>query len=127
MGGRIVVVDDERGIANSLQLILNISGYQCEVAYSGEEALQVVAATDPDVVISDVVMPEMNGIELATRLRESHPRLRVILLSGNAVTQDLLTEAGSTVGEILILPKPYSPPELLRIIAEEYRKAQAAG
>jgi CheY-like chemotaxis protein len=114
---RILVVDDERGIADSLKTILTIAGYDCTAAYSAIEAMQLLTSFQPHLVITDVIMPGMTGVDLASELRNTHPGLPVILLSGNAATQELLTRAGETVGPVLLLPKPYSPRELLGLVS----------
>jgi DNA-binding response OmpR family regulator len=115
---RILIVDDEPGITKSLSAILTISGYECLAASSATEARQLLANFNPDLIISDVIMPGMSGVELAAELCTSHPALPVILLSGNAATQELLTRAGGSIGPAIVLPKPYSPRELLRLVHE---------
>ena len=113
---RILVVDDERGIADSVRGILTMHGYESVSMYSALEALDSIAEFNPHLVISDVVMPNMNGIELMGALRAKHPEISVILISGNAATEQLLAEAGETVGPVKILAKPFAPRELLRLI-----------
>ena len=99
MGRRVLVVDDDRGIVDTLQTILTMAGYDCATSDNGNDALQLAGHFDPHLVISDVMMPGMSGVELALKLRNSHPRMRIILLSGHANTQDLLTQAPSPVDE----------------------------
>jgi CheY-like chemotaxis protein len=126
MGRRVLVVDDDRGVIDTLQTILSIAGYDCATSDNGNEALQLACHFDPHLVISDVMMPGMSGVELALELRNSRPQLRIILLSGHANTQDLLTQAGESLGPVLVLPKPYPPRELLRLVAELTDTAQSA-
>ena len=123
---RVLVVDDDRGIADSLQTILAIAGYDCIATYSASEAIRLVSTFMPHLVISDVVMPGMTGIDLASTLRGSNPSLPVILLSGNAATEELLVQAGEGLGSVLVLAKPYSPRKLLRIVAEITELTQSA-
>jgi len=115
---RVLVVDDERGVDDTLKTILTLSGYDCAVAYTASDALKVVNSFGPHLVITDVIMPGMNGIDLASELRTSHPFLPVILLSGNALSQELLAQADESLGPVLLLPKPFSPRQMLRVVAE---------
>jgi len=126
MGRRVLVVDDDRGIVDTLQTILTMAGYDCATSDNGNDALQLAGHFDPHLVISDVMMPGMSGVELALKLRNSHPRMRIILLSGHANTQDLLTQAGESLGTVLVLPKPYPPRELLKLVAELTDTAHSA-
>jgi CheY-like chemotaxis protein len=86
----VLVADDERIIADTLALILNNSGYRAIAVYSGEQALQAAAESTPHVLISDVVMGGMNGIEAALAILRICPQCHVILFSGQAVTADLV-------------------------------------
>lgn len=115
---RILVVDDERGIADSVRAILTMNGYESVSMYSASEALDLMTDFKPHLVISDVVMPNMNGIELLKQLRSKFPQTAVILISGNAATEQLLIEAADVVKNVKVLAKPFSPRELLRIIGD---------
>jgi DNA-binding NtrC family response regulator len=114
---RIIVVDDEALIADTLVLILHLSGYDARAFYDAETALRECAACDPEVLISDVIMPGMSGVELAVKIRERHPSCRVILFSGNAAVADLLEMARSRGYEFEVLLKPVPPEEILAIVA----------
>src|SRR5690349_18388881 len=83
-GRKILVVDDERVIADTLVAILNVSGYSASAAYNGDSALAAIGAAIPDMLISDVCMPGMNGIELAMQVRQRYPQCMVLLFSGHA-------------------------------------------
>lgn len=119
MAPRILVVDDDRHIADTLKTILESVGYDCVVSYSAADALETVELVKPVLVISDVVMPGMTGIELVLQLRARDPHLRIILLSGNAATEELLAQAGETVGPVTVIAKPCSPRELIRVVGEK--------
>lgn len=110
---RVLVVDDERLIADTLSAILAESGFSASAAYSAEEALAAARTEQPDIVISDVLMPKMTGVELGIRLREELPEARVILFSGQAATSELMRKA-QTDGYIFeLFPKPIHPEELI--------------
>ena len=114
---RVMVVDDERLIADSFALILQSRGYQTRVAYDAEEAITIAAEFDPQAVISDVVMPGMNGLDLAVYLSEHHPQCKMLLISGNAAASALLDDAARQGHYHQILPKPIHPLQLLEFLA----------
>lgn len=113
--GRLIifVVDDESVISKTLAIILNQSGFTATAFENASEALAAARSTRVDVLISDVVMPKMNGIELALQLRRIYPACKVLLFSGQPETAALLANA-SEQGHIFdILAKPVYPLELL--------------
>lgn len=83
MSGTICIVDDEPSILNTLSSILEDEGYQVTLAKTGEEALKVIQMEPPDVVILDIWMPELDGLEVLTRVREQFPNMMVIMMSGH--------------------------------------------
>jgi CheY-like chemotaxis protein len=110
---RVLVVDDESIIADTLVLILNKSGYEATAAYSGEQALELAPMIEPDVLISDVAMKGIDGIETAIRITGELPECRVVLFSGQAHTADLLHEATAKGYAFEVLRKPVAPAALL--------------
>jgi DNA-binding NtrC family response regulator len=109
----IVVVDDEHVIADTLAAILNSSGFHALAAYSGESALALIAARVPDLLITDVCMPGMNGVELAVAVRERFPGCKVLLFSGHAASTDLINEVRARGYDFELLSKPVHPRDLL--------------
>jgi CheY-like chemotaxis protein len=110
---RVLVADDERVIADTLAMILNQSGFAAEVAYSGEAAVEKARAWQPEMVISDVIMGGMNGIDAAIAIRALLPGVKILLFSGHAATADLLEKARARGYEFEILAKPVHPGDLL--------------
>ena len=110
---RILIADDERVIADTLAKILALSGYQARAVYSGEQAVQAASESIPDVLIADVVMQGMNGIEAALSVRRICPQCKVLLFSGQATTADLLSRARADGHAFEMLAKPVSPQVLL--------------
>ena len=108
-----VVVDDQRAIADTLTVILAGNGFDATAAYDGESGLELASAIVPDVLITDVVMPGMSGIELAMAVREIIPACKVLLFSGQAATADLLVDARAKGHEFRLLVKPVHPTDLL--------------
>jgi CheY-like chemotaxis protein len=113
---RVLVVDDEQLIADTLALILNRSGFEARAAYSGEKAIDAAQALQPEILISDVVMFGMTGIDAAIQISNMVPGCRVILLSGQAATADLLRDAADHGFEFEIVAKPVHPQVLLDVL-----------
>jgi CheY-like chemotaxis protein len=110
---KILVADDERVIADTLAMILNQSGFEARAVYSGETALTLAASFEPDMLISDVIMADLNGIDAAIRIRGILPKIKILLFSGQAATADLLEKARAKGYEFEILAKPVHPQDLL--------------
>ncbi len=113
MKPKILVVDDERVIADTLVIILNRNGFEATAAYSGESAVELAESLRPEMIISDVIMNDMNGIDAAIHIRKMLPQCKVLLFSGQAATADLLEKARSHGHEFEILAKPVHPQDLL--------------
>jgi CheY-like chemotaxis protein len=117
---RVLVVDDERLVADTLALILRGQGYQTRAVYSGEDAVEVALAWQPTVVISDVIMGELDGVGLATCLAQSLPACKVFLMSGNPAAAPLIRSA-QVLGHIFpILAKPFHPSTLFDVLTPLY-------
>ena len=110
---KVLVADDERMIANTLAIILNGEGFEARAVYSGDEVLEETESFEPDLLISDVMMPGLNGIEAAIIVRAKLPFCKVLLFSGQATTVDLLEKAHAQNHEFETLVKPIHPDELL--------------
>jgi CheY-like chemotaxis protein len=113
----VLVVDDEQVIADSLAAILRQAGYVAAVAYDGQTALAKCKSFRPDLVISDVVMPGMSGVEMAVLIKEILPSCKILLFSGQATTRDLLEQARQSGHDFDLLSKPIHPTELLAKLA----------
>ena len=115
---RILIVDDEIAIADTLELIFRMQRYDARVAYSAELAVEVIAAWQPELAVLDVILPEMNGIDLAIVIKENYPKCHIILFSGHSNTSMLLEEAGKKGHNFEVLPKPVQPDVMLERAAE---------
>ncbi len=110
---KVLVVDDEQVIADTLAMILNQSGFQARPVYSGEKAVELASSFLPDMLITDVIMADLNGIDTAIRIRALLPQIKILLFSGQAATADLLEKARAKGYEFEILAKPVHPQDLL--------------
>ena len=109
----VFVVDDEAVIAQTLAIILNQAGFQASAFDHPEKAIAASAQLTPALLISDVMMPGMTGVELAIHFREPHPDCKVLLFSGQASTADLLERARAEGYDFDLLSKPVHPADLL--------------
>lgn len=113
---KILVVDDESTIANTLVEILAGEGFEAVAALNGDSAVELAQTFKPNIVLSDVVIPGINGVQAGIKIRSLLPNCRVILFSGQAATLDLLREARRQGHDFEILAKPIKPETLLSII-----------
>jgi DNA-binding response OmpR family regulator len=114
----ILIVDDEKVIADTLSIILSQSGFDTMTAYDGARALELAGKRAPDLLISDVVMPNMSGVDLAITMTRAIPSCKVLLFSGQAATVDLLKRARKHGHDFTTLTKPVHPTDMLRRIYE---------
>jgi DNA-binding response OmpR family regulator len=114
----VLVVDDESVIADTLTEILSRSGYAAITAYDADEALEIALTTPPEMLITDVILPGMNGIELAIKIRRIFPDCKILLFSGQAATVDLLASANGAGHHFNLLNKPIHPRDLLAKVSE---------
>lgn len=110
---RILIVDDEHNIADTLAMVFKIKGHESLATYSAESAVELIETFEPDIVLSDVVMGKMTGVDLAIYLSKARPEVKVVLFSGQASTADLLAEAGRKGHHFHLLAKPIHPEKLL--------------
>jgi CheY-like chemotaxis protein len=119
---KILVVDDERSIADSVTDIVRGAGYEVRTAYNGSEAVSAAGSFDPNLLLTDVLMPGMNGFELALQVKQANPSCRLVLFSGQAATAALAQRFGreftSRGYNFTLLPKPIHPVRLLEKLQE---------
>jgi DNA-binding NtrC family response regulator len=108
----VLVVDDERMVADTLALIFKRAGLCALTAYDAKGALEIASAIAPDLLVSDVDMPGMNGVNLALTMVERVPNCRVLLFSGHATHADLIP-ALAEGHDFPLLPKPVHPAVML--------------
>ncbi|WP_157466818.1 response regulator [Edaphobacter aggregans] len=114
----VLVVDDEPVIADTLAMILSKSGYRTKSAYAGKSALELAREHRPRLLITDVIMPGMTGIDLALTVERVVPSCKVLLFSGQAATVDLLVKAREMGRDYTIVSKPIHPADMIKRVAE---------
>jgi CheY-like chemotaxis protein len=115
---QIFVVDDEKAIAETLAVILAKSGFTVTSFTSPREALEKARRLPPSLLLSDVFMPELSGIDLAVQIKETWPHCKVLLISGQAETDDLLRAAREQGYDFPLVAKPIHPVDLLQRIRD---------
>lgn len=125
MPKKILAVDDERHIVRLIQVNLERAGYEVITAFDGREALTKISEERPDMVILDVMMPYMDGLETLKQIR-ANPATRelpVIMLTAKAQDQDVF--AGYTSGVDIYLTKPFNPMELLTFVKRIFTELES--
>lgn len=127
-GVRVLVVDDDLGICQSVQEILEAAGCEVVIATDGAEGLRLIESMPLDVVLSDVVMPGMDGYELYTVVRRSYPHLPVLMMTGFHYDRDHVIKRSRLEGlEGVIFKKPVDPGRLIEVIRETVDGRKPAG
>ncbi|MBS7652464.1 MAG: response regulator [Candidatus Bathyarchaeia archaeon] len=112
----ILLVDDDIGLVSTFRMILDGAGYHVDVAATGREALKRFEDSVFDLIILDVMLPDLRGDEVLRCLRRLHRGIKALLITGYSTLQDSIDALGLGVSEILL--KPISPEELLRAVRE---------
>jgi CheY-like chemotaxis protein len=110
---RILVVDDERLLADTTAAILRRAGYTSKTAYDALTALATMASFHPDYLLTDIMMPGMNGVELAIAITRIHPATKILLFSGQAGISEILEDSKAKGFEFPLLAKPVHPTKLI--------------
>jgi CheY-like chemotaxis protein len=116
---RVLVVDDQRLIVDTIAEILEGAGFEVIAAYDAWEALEAAARARPDHLLSDVLMPRMNGVELAVAIRKMYPSVKILLFSGQAGISEILIDARERGYEFELIPKPIHPLKLIERIKDQ--------
>jgi two-component system response regulator GlrR len=122
----ILVVDDDDLLAEMLKIQLEKKGFKVRLAQNGKQALQSLKESTPDLLITDIFMDEMDGIELTAHLKKFHPNIKIIAMSGKleSVPMSFLAMARA-LGAHRALQKPFDLPSLLKLISELETEAAA--
>ena len=122
MKGRILIVDDEEIVIRSCKRILAGRDFQVDAASNGLEALAKIQEDDYDMLILDIKMPKMNGIEVLQQVKEAHPDIDVIMITG--LNQIDTAVKAMKLGAFDYLPKPFDPEELEIVVARAFERRQ---
>ena len=123
---RILVVDDEATVCQSIKLALAGEGYGIDTATSGEAALRRSDLSDYDLILADMMMPGLSGLDLLKGIQAKDPAVQVVIITGYPT--DKAASQSLRMGAVDFLPKPFTPAELRAAVARALaKKAQAAG
>ena len=115
---KLLLIDDEKQFVSTLSERLDLRGFEVKAVNDGEEGLKIVESNFPDLVILDLKMPGLSGIEVLTRIKSSHPDMPVILLTGYGSTEEGLK--GKKAGALDYMMKPLNINELIAKINEVF-------
>jgi CheY-like chemotaxis protein len=124
---RVLVIDDEKNLADTLVLILQGAGFHATAAYNGDSALQRLDAVSPDIVISDVIMPGINGVEVCAQIQLRYPNCQILLFSGQAATNEVINQARAQGFSWELLAKPIEPEDLIAKLSSLTQRGESAG
>jgi DNA-binding response OmpR family regulator len=113
MAKKILIVDDETNIVISLEFLMEQAGYDLRIAPNGREALEQVAAFEPDLILLDVMMPHINGFDVCRRIRENPAWQNIKIIMLTAKGREVEMAKGLALGADAYITKPFSTKELL--------------
>ena len=121
---RILIVDDEETVCRSIRKALQRDDYEIDAALSGEEALKMEAEKKYDVIIVDLMMPGLNGMDLLKSLKAASPAVQVVMITGYPTMKNTLQAL--QIGAFDFLPKPFLPYDLRNLVARALAARDAA-
>jgi len=117
---KVLLVDDEEELVTALAERLQMRGMETSVVYSGEQALHVIPDKVPDVILLDLKMPGMDGLEVLRRVKKTHPPIQVVILTGHGSDKD--AESATRLGAFGYLRKPVDINELVQTLDRAYQQ-----
>jgi len=129
----ILIIDDEEDIRDALQMVLESAGYEVRIASNGNEAIELQRREPADVIITDIIMPEKDGVSTIKEIRQEYPGIRIIAISGGgsidpetykpeAITTSAYLVAAQQAGADRIFTKPFERMDLIQAIDDLLNK-----
>lgn len=122
MAQQVLIADDDASTLSGMRALLTVWGYEVETAPNGRAALEKITSAPPAVLVTDVMMPLMNGLELLDAVRITRPAMPVIILTAHSSLDTLLVAAAE--GAFAYLPKPVDVAKLKAVLASALTEAQ---
>lgn len=124
---RILIVDDERDVRDSVKCVLDLAGYEVLTAENVTEALAQLERTPMDLVITDIIMPKMNGVQAIESIRRAFPLVRIVAISGGgnfgvagyqptAIATNAYLKSAEEAGAHVVLTKPFESDDLIEVV-----------
>ena len=113
---KIALIDDEPGVLKALSLLLNAIGYEASTFERGIAFLESLETSEPELILCDLKMPEMDGFEVIEKAHEAKPTIPIVLISAHATKDDV--EQAKLLGAVGFLAKPFSPQDLKELIQQ---------
>jgi CheY-like chemotaxis protein len=114
----ILIIDDDGDVRDTLAFVLEEAGYETLVASSGAEGARLFRDERPDLIVTDMIMPETDGIEAMRAIQAVNPRARIVAMSGHSFAgSGYYLKLAKRFGAMAVLPKPFEADELLSIVA----------
>jgi CheY-like chemotaxis protein len=124
----VLVVDDDPALLDSLKLLLEVDGFAVTTAENGVRGLQAFRNRGPDIVLIDVMMPKLDGIESVRQMRRERPDAKIVVMSGEArLGQPDLQRTAQELGAVAVLRKPFDPNVLAALLRDVLGQASPAG
>ena len=117
---RVLLVDDEKDFVSTLAERLQMRGLEPQVAFSGEQALEILENSIPDIIVLDLKMPGIDGLEVLRRVKKCHPQIQVIILTGHGSERD--EAAARRWGAFDHLQKPVDINDLVQVMERAFRQ-----
>lgn len=114
----LMVLDDDAAVRHTWTIIFRQQGYEVASVERGQDAIDSARNRAPDLLLADIRLPDMTGIEVARQVHKQAPDCRILLISGDGDSNEALQEARAMGTSFEVLPKPIAPPELIRRVAE---------
>lgn len=124
---RILIVDDDDSVRGLIATTLRATGFDVQTASDGREAVEAFAKAPADLVITDLVMPEKDGIEIVLELRKAHPDLPIIAMSGQSSHSPLYLGMAKRLGARRTLEKPFTIKTLVAAVKEVLGESSTGG
>ena len=117
----LMILDDDSAVRHTWTIIFRQQGYEVVPVEHGQAAIDAARERAPDLLLADIRLPDMTGIEAAQRVQQLAPACHVLLISGDSDSSEALAEARAQGSTFEVLPKPISPPDLIQRIAERLK------
>lgn len=124
----ILVIDDDPLVGKTVQKMLSVDSWDVRLASSGRDALEQISKQAPDLVVTDIIMPDMEGLEIIVTLQKSNPQIRIVAVSGSGRLNEVdYLEYAEKLGAYATLTKPFRREELLSIVRRAFNDEPTDG